>query len=254
MMTNDRLGCGIDEFLDHGNSFLVLDERENTYKQITAPIPGLTLAGKARDSVIKIDDPRLICGLRIYMEGSNHSIHIGGFAPLGSEHTGPQGARYCESHWFAPPGTFGHFKDAKIHVSTHHCAVDIGRGIGACSVLMQCDSPYASITIGEGVWLAGLVALIASDTSPIIEKDSGAVRNSREGMPSLTIGDRCWIGKRATLLKGTVLPADTMVGAGSVVTGSFAEENTLIAGNPATVRAKHISWTRSWYDVSLPPI
>lgn len=234
MMTNDRLGGGIDEFLDHGNSFLILDKRENTYKRITDPIPGLTLTGEARDSVIKIDDPRLICGLHIYMEGSNHSIHIGGFSQ---------------------PGNIGHIVHARISIATHHCTVDIGRGLGAQGgVLLQCDSPYASIVIGEEVWLAGHVTLIASDTFPIVGKGAYTAGNSREEMPPLTIGDRCWVGIKTTLLKGTVLPADTMVGAGSVVTGTFAERNTLIAGNPAAVRAKHISWTRSWYDVSLPPI
>jgi tetrahydrodipicolinate N-succinyltransferase len=48
----------------------------------------------------------------------------------------------------------------------------------------------------------------------------------------VTIGDKCWIGARATLLKGVTIGEGAVVAAGSVVTRDVPPW-TLAAGNPA---------------------
>ena len=53
----------------------------------------------------------------------------------------------------------------------------------------------------------------------------------------IIIGDCCWVGQRATLLKGTTLPPHTTVQACALVTGHTRcpRENSIIGGNPAGV-------------------
>lgn len=51
----------------------------------------------------------------------------------------------------------------------------------------------------------------------------------------VVIGNDVWIGVRAVILGGAALPDGTIVGAGSVVTKSFSEPYTTIAGVPAKV-------------------
>ena len=49
----------------------------------------------------------------------------------------------------------------------------------------------------------------------------------------IRIGDNCWIGANAIILPGVSLANHVIVGAGSIVTKSFEEDNIIIAGNPA---------------------
>lgn len=51
----------------------------------------------------------------------------------------------------------------------------------------------------------------------------------------VVIGENCWIGMNALILPGVELGPHTVVGGGSVVTGSFPEGWCVIAGNPAKV-------------------
>jgi len=56
----------------------------------------------------------------------------------------------------------------------------------------------------------------------------------------IMIGENVYIGARSTLI-GCCIPDNDVVGAGSVVTKQFPEENCrfLIAGNPATVKKRY---------------
>ena len=58
----------------------------------------------------------------------------------------------------------------------------------------------------------------------------------------LTIADRCYVCARATLVYCRI-PADSVVGAGAVVTKDFSKEVTglLLAGNPARIKRRFIS-------------
>jgi acetyltransferase-like isoleucine patch superfamily enzyme len=56
----------------------------------------------------------------------------------------------------------------------------------------------------------------------------------------LTIDDRCYVGARATLVYCHI-PADSIVGAGAVVTKDFSTQGTglLLVGNPAVVKRRN---------------
>mgnify|MGYP004464782845 CR=1 FL=1 len=86
------------------------------------------------------------------------------------------------------------------------------------------------ICIGDSVTISNGVQLIAHDNSickvfPEFTDTFGYIR----------IGSNSFIGAKTVILPGVTLPPNTIVGAGSVVTKSFTEERTIIAGNPAKV-------------------
>lgn len=58
----------------------------------------------------------------------------------------------------------------------------------------------------------------------------------------IRIGNHIWLGERVTLTKNAEIPNDTIVGIASVVTKKFTEEHTIIAGCPAKVVKRGITW------------
>lgn len=57
-------------------------------------------------------------------------------------------------------------------------------------------------------------------------------------VPPITIGDNVWLGANVIILPGVKIGNGCIVGAGSVVTKTFEEENLIIAGNPAKIVKK----------------
>jgi len=62
------------------------------------------------------------------------------------------------------------------------------------------------------------------------------------GANSIRIGDRVWIGANVAIFKGVTIPNGCVVAANSIVRRRFEEENALIAGSPAKIIKRNISW------------
>ncbi|HEI3816188.1 TPA: acyltransferase, partial [Escherichia coli] len=60
----------------------------------------------------------------------------------------------------------------------------------------------------------------------------------------IILGDHVWVGAKATFLKGTVIPNNSIIGTGSIVSKEFTEQFTAIAGIPAEVVKTGVNWDR----------
>ena len=88
----------------------------------------------------------------------------------------------------------------------------------------------ATITIGDDVQIGPHVQLL-TPTHPL---DAQARRDKWEGAQPITIGDNVWLGGGVIVCPGVSIGADTVVGAGSVVTRDLPA-GVLAVGNPARV-------------------
>ncbi len=88
--------------------------------------------------------------------------------------------------------------------------------------LIDCDE---RITIGANCALSRNTAVMDTDSHRIIRP--GARRSS-----PVVVGDRCWLGHGAVVLKGVTLKEGCVVAAGAIVTGSH-EPAQLLIGIPA---------------------
>jgi acetyltransferase-like isoleucine patch superfamily enzyme len=71
----------------------------------------------------------------------------------------------------------------------------------------------------------------------ILDWHKGIKDWSNVKIAKVKIGDRCWIGFNAIILKGVTLGAESIVAAGSVVTKDVPE-GCIVGGNPAMVIGK----------------
>ena len=89
------------------------------------------------------------------------------------------------------------------------------------------------IVIGSGtIWASNVVIVSANHDLSIEDK-------RWESTTPVVIGDDCWIGANACIMPGVILGNRVIVGAGSVVTKSFNQDDIAIAGNPAKI-IKHL--------------
>lgn len=97
----------------------------------------------------------------------------------------------------------------------------------------------ASIHVGNDCLFSN-VEVYNSDMHSIFDVATGERINPAK---HVNIGDRVWLAADVRVLKGANISRDTVVGAGSVVTGSHPP-NVILAGNPAKVVRQGVRWTR----------
>ncbi|WP_139983732.1 sugar O-acetyltransferase [Nocardioides litoris] len=88
----------------------------------------------------------------------------------------------------------------------------------------------APITIGDDVQIGPHVQLL-TPTHPL---EPGPRRDKWEGAEPITLGDNVWLGGGVVVCPGVTIGADTVVGAGSVVTKDLPA-GVVAVGNPARV-------------------
>lgn len=97
-----------------------------------------------------------------------------------------------------------------------------------------------SIKFGNNVLMGWDITIIDEDGHKIYDSDGKHI-NERK---SISIGNDVWIAKGVTLLKGTELPNRSIVGACSVLSKKYEQEQSLIVGNPGCVVKTNVTWER----------
>ncbi len=88
-----------------------------------------------------------------------------------------------------------------------------------------------SIVFGKNIQFSWDCLVMDSDTHSIIYEDG---QLSQPTKPVL-FGDNIWIGCRCTILKGSNIPSNCVIGANTTITGQQFEGHSIIAGNPPRV-------------------
>lgn len=105
---------------------------------------------------------------------------------------------------------------------------------------------FADITLGDNVLTADYVSFVTNDhkykdiTKPIMCQGND--------INSISVGDDSWIGINVTILGGTHLGKHCVVGANSVIRGSFPDY-AVIVGNPGRIIKHYDVINSTWKKV-----
>lgn len=96
------------------------------------------------------------------------------------------------------------------------------------------------LIIGSDCMLATDIMFRTGDFHKIVDSEGKRINPSKD----IILGDHVWICAKVTGLKGTKIASNCIVGACSLVTKDYSEENCIIAGQPASVVKRNINWMR----------
>ena len=129
-------------------------------------------------------------------------------------------------------GLLAHLGEGSEIRPPFHCDYGIHIRVGARTfanfgfTVLDC----APVTIGDDVQIGPHVQLLAA-THPV---EPGPRRDKWESAAPIVIGDNVWLGGGVIVLAGVTIGADSVVGAGSVVTGDLPA-GVVAVGSPARV-------------------
>lgn len=169
---------------------------------------------------IEIADAASPSSLKIIIHGSNNKIHIGR----------------------------GIYKGLNIvvgsNVLAHNTELIIGNHTSCepnCEIFLY--NSNNTCHIGSSVLMSRNIIIRCGELPHLIfDKETGEWLDRSEGV---FIGDRVWIGEFAYIGKRTTIPNGCVIGAMSVVTKRFIDEDIAIAGNPAKIIKRNIYWARN---------
>lgn len=194
----------------------------------------ITLEGNAKIAIhhktsLKLENSKIIVEKGIFRVGINFGYCDGG--------TFDPGRDICRIHMIN--STLRIKGDVDFHPGVRVLAVNAEITIGEETKINRGVEIIAhkKIEIGGNCWFAQGVLVRDNDG----HKHSSDNRTPVDRIIPVNVGDHCWIGQRAVILKGVTLGNNVVVAAGSIVTRN-AREGTLIAGVPARKIRDHIKW------------
>lgn len=113
--------------------------------------------------------------------------------------------------------------------------INIGRGSKFCVSGICILGDHLSVTgrstiicrkkmqFGKNNLISWDVLLMDTDFHKILDHSKKVINKDKQ----ISIGDNVWIGCRATLLKGSNIPANSIIAAGAVISGKLAKEGCI---------------------------
>lgn len=97
---------------------------------------------------------------------------------------------------------------------------------------------YKEITIGRDVQFAWDSLVMDSDAHKIYNQEGVRMNEDKP----VIIGDKVWLACQNTVLKGSMIGNNCVVGANSLLNKAYAEDGVIIAGSPARIVKRISGW------------
>ena len=119
----------------------------------------------------------------------------------------------------------------------------IGTGLYCNGMEVQMSEGNAVFRMGNDCMISWGVKVRTSDGHAIVDLDTGKAINTPQ---DVVIGDRVWLCEDIKILKGVLVPSDTVIASGSIIARSFGAEDScsVIGGCPGRVLKRGVRWDK----------
>lgn len=199
---------------------------------------GLVIDEQGKDNLIKIDQDCRFVRSKIIIKGNNNSIRIS--------------SALLYTHLII--NLKGNDKEILIKESNKNInnlkitsirgdgqIVNIGSNFSCGGIEVQMNDGCENFTIGDNCLFSWGIKARTSDGHSVVDLDTNRAVNLPQ---DIVIEDKVWVGEDVSFLKGSKISKNSVVGSRAVVTKKFNDSNVVIAGFPAKVVKKGITWDR----------
>lgn len=117
--------------------------------------------------------------------------------------------------------------------------IEIGDDTALCGKIQLAAIDGTRINIGKQCLFSSGIDIRTGDSHSLIKKETKERLNKSR---DIMIGNHVWIGTRVTILKGTTVAENCMVGAASLLCKSYTAPNCVLAGVPANEVKHDVDW------------
>lgn len=175
---------------------------------------GIKCNNNGTNNVVIVDAGASLTNCKLYFKGNNNQIHVS-----------------CGTH----------LENVTFWLEDDNNYIDIGKMVSSEGNLELATCEGKKITIGDDCMFSYGIHVRTTDSHSILDTTGKRINPGAD----ISIGNHVWIGADVMILKGTYVPDECVIGARSMVTSSVkADVNSMIAGMPAKVIKKNISWKR----------
>lgn len=207
--------------LKNNNKIIVItDGIETIYTNFLPEIQGLNfnISELSSNNVIKIELP---------INFSNSAINI----------------QDASDNYIEIKSTIYYMNNFVIHLGqSSNMSVKLAKDISICGAEILTNQAGSKIEICEDCMIASGVRIVGCDGHTVIDSETSEIINYQKD--KCYIGNHVWLGDYCQIMKNAFIPDNSVVGAHSVVTKKFSNENISIAGNPAKIIRENINWRR----------
>lgn len=198
----------------------------------TSRLEGSLLVEEGAGNEIIVGEQSHILGA-IRIKGSGHRIDIGRNVKI-SSHILIQG----EANHIAIGNdvTLG----GQLVIKGRGQLIEVGPRTTARDVRILCQEG-GHVKIGRDCLFSRQVEIRTTDSHALVSRETGE-RINKPG--PVEIGDHVWMGLDVIVSKCVRIASDNVVGAKSFVSGQYTESGTVIAGVPAKVVKRGVTWQR----------
>lgn len=128
----------------------------------------------------------------------------------------------------------------RVKLEDDNNLIEIGEKTDIVNCFFAVSDCNSKITIGSESMLSAQIVIRNSDAHSILNKEGKRINHAKDTI----IGKRVWVGYGATILKGSYIEDDCIIGTQSVVAGLQMPQGSIAAGNPAKIVKEGIKWNR----------